>query len=375
MKVLVAGDFCDCHRVSQKIDEKDYCALFDDVQKIIKSVDYSLVNFEFPIVINKGIPIQKCGPNLRGHKESVEAIKNAGFKCCTLANNHILDQGTECGLETKKLLEESHLDTVGFDSDRERAAKILYKEINGEILAIINCCEHEFSIATENTAGANPLNPIHQFYKIQEAKKNANFVLVIVHGGHEHYNLPSLRMQDTYRFFIDAGADAVANHHQHCYSGYELYNGKPIFYGLGNFLFDNPNFRNSFWNEGFLLKLDLASEINFSLFPYTQSNESPTVRLMNKESSKDFFLKIQGLNAIISDRNRLQIETDKYYKQSVKHEIANLEPYNNKVLSKLYCLGLLPSFINKKKLASILNHVDCEAHRDKLLYALTKNIK
>lgn len=42
-------------------------------------------------------------------------------------------------------------------------------------------------------------------------------------------------MQEIYRFFVDIGADAVINHHQHCYSGYEVYKEKPIFYGLGNF--------------------------------------------------------------------------------------------------------------------------------------------
>ena len=87
----------------------------------------------------------------------------------------------------------------------------------------------------------NPLLPIQQFYKIQEAKENADYVLVIVHGGIEHYQLPTSRMIETYRFFIDAGADAVVNHHQHCYSGYERYKSKPIIYGLGNLLFDNPN--------------------------------------------------------------------------------------------------------------------------------------
>ena len=97
----------------------------------------------------------------------------------------------------------------------------MYKRKDGETLAIINCCEHEFSIADDDSAGANPLNPIQQYYKIKEARLNADYVLVIVHGGHEMYQLPSLRMVDTYRFFIDAGADAVVNHHQHCFSGYE----------------------------------------------------------------------------------------------------------------------------------------------------------
>lgn len=168
---------------------------------------------------------------MQGQHAAVDAVKYAGFDVCTLANNHILDYGTTCCLDTKRLLEEDGIKTVGIGENLSRAADILYLKKENETLAIINCCEHEFSIATEETAGANPLNPIQQYYKIQEARQSADYVLVIVHGGHEYYQLPSPRMKETYRFFIDAGADAVINHHQHCYSGYEEYKGKPIFMG------------------------------------------------------------------------------------------------------------------------------------------------
>lgn len=88
-------------------------------------------------------------------------------------------------------------------------------------------------------------------------------------------------MQETYRFFIDTGADAVVNHHQHCYSGYEIYHDKPICYGLGNFCFDEDGRRECFWNEGYLVKLDFVNEnIDFELIPYTQCNETASVILV-----------------------------------------------------------------------------------------------
>lgn len=167
----------------------------------------------------------------------------------------------------------------------------------------MNCCEHEFSIATATTAGANPLNPIQQYYNIQEARTKADYVLVIVHGGHEHYALPSPRMKETYRFFIDAGADAIINHHQHCYSGYEIYHGKPIFYGLGNLLFDHKSERHGPWNEGFMvsLRLDKQTLPQFELYPYTQCNERPSVIPMNEAERKIFAERIDKLNQIISN--------------------------------------------------------------------------
>ena len=349
MKVLIAGDYCDKLRVSKKIKEGDFESLFGDIKAVVESADYSIVNFEFPIALKEGKPIPKCGPNLKGQPQSVDAIKYAGFKCCTLANNHTLDQGEQCGLDTKKLIEEAGLDTVGFGCNIEEASRILYIKVRDEVLAIINCCEHEFSIATDKTVGANALNPIQQFYKIQEAKKKANHVLVIVHGGHEHFQLPSPRMKETYRFFIDAGADAVVNHHQHCYSGFEIYNGRPIFYGLGNFLFDHLKERYSIWNTGFMVELDFNDCLSFKIIPYNQCNESPSVTLMRSDSLAAFEQSVNELNRVISDSQLLSEKWIQWINNNSSYFLSIFQPYNNRILRALYCRHLLPSFLTKKR--------------------------
>ena len=239
MKILIAGDFAPRARLAEQVERRKFQEIFpDNLVNLIKSTDYSLVNFESPIIDNGFKPIKKCGPNMGCTEDAADAIKYAGFTAVTMANNHILDYGTAGLYKSIDCCKNIGLDVVGVGKNLREAESALYVEKAGNKLAIINCCEHEFSIATDTTGGANPLNPIRQYYCIQEAKKNADFVLVIVHGGHEHYQLPSPRMQETYRFFVDAGADAVVNHHQHCYSGYEFYKEKPIFYGLGNFCFD-----------------------------------------------------------------------------------------------------------------------------------------
>lgn len=371
MKILIAGDYCQRYRVDSLVKEKRFGELFDQVQPIIESTDYSIVNFEFPIVLNNftAKPIPKCGPNLEGTTESIDAIKYAGFKCCTLANNHILDQGEQCCLDTKNELEKVGIDAVGVGVNMDEASKCLYKQINGDTLAIINCCEHEFSIATESEAGANPLNPIRQYYAIQEAKKQADYVLVIVHGGHEHFQLPSLRMQETYRFFVDAGADAVVNHHQHCYSGYEVYNGKPIFYGLGNFCFDEDGGRNRTWNEGYMVILSFDKlKIAYEMIPYIQCNEKPSVELLKDRTSFD--KSIENLNAIIKDSRELKKEVDKYYRTTASGMLLMHQPYENRILNKLYRMHLLPSLVSRKKYLMLLNYIYCEAHYDKHVFAL-----
>ena len=206
MKILIAGDFAPRARLAKQIENKKFSEVFsENIREIIKSADFSFVNFESPIVETGYKPIPKCGPNLRCTKEAAEAVRYAGFTGVTMANNHILDYGTEGLHKSVECCKDQGLDVVGVGEDLKDAEEIFYIEKDGKTLAVINCCEHEFTIATDTEAGANPLNPVRQFYAIHKAKNIADYVLVIVHGGHEMFQLPSPRMVETYRFFIDAG--------------------------------------------------------------------------------------------------------------------------------------------------------------------------
>lgn len=369
MKVLVAGDFVPQARCVFQIQESRFAEVFnDDFCALVRSADFSFVNFESPVVERGCEPIVKCGPNLSCTASAVEAVKYAGFTGVTLANNHILDYGVDGLRQTVQCCKNAGLAVAGIGENLEDAGKPLYLEDGEKILAVINCCEHEFSIATDARAGANPLDPIRQFYAIREAKRKADHVLVIVHGGHECYQLPSLRMVQTYRFFIDAGADAVVNHHQHCFSGYEIYNGKPIVYGLGNLCFDYLPYKvGSSWNYGYMVSISFDESIKFEISPYRQYAEKPTIELLDKEAIADH---LNELCKIISDSEMLKKEVDSYYELCAKSELGMLEPYGGRVMSKLLDLNMLPRFVKGKKAAIVLNHIDCESHRDKLLFAL-----
>lgn len=375
MKILITGDFAPQARLAKQIEEKQFSKVFpEDIREIIKSADFSFVNFESPIVEDGYKPIQKCGPNLCCTKEAAEAVKYAGFTGVTMANNHILDYGTEGLHKSVECCKDQGLDVVGVGEDLKDAEEILYIEKDGKTLAVINCCEHEFTIATDTEAGANPLNPVRQFYAIQKAKNIADYVLVIVHGGHEMFQLPSPRMVETYRFFIDAGADAVVNHHQHCYSGYECYNGKPIFYGLGNFCFDEEGDNADSWYEGYMVTFEFDNNsIKHTLYPYIQYKAEATVEIIKDTTSFDE--NISKLNAIISDPIALRETTDTYYNSAVKVIKTLYQPYDNRILNKLYRMHFLPSVVSKKKWLFILNYINCESHRDKQISALKTIIK
>lgn len=365
-KVLVAGDFCPYSRMIGRCDS------LEQIAPIVQKADYAIVNLECSILAEKttGNPICKVGPNLSASPNYLSIIKKAGFSCVTLANNHFADFGQKGVIESITHIKEQHLDYVGGGNNLNEAEQILFKKIGNQTIAFINACENEFTIATGVHGGSNPLNPTKQFYAIQQAKQQADFVLVIIHGGAEENQLPSPRMQETYRFFIDVGANIVINHHQHCYSGYEIYHGKPIFYGLGNFCFDWPNLRDTPWNRGYMVLCDTEKDaLSFDIIPYVQCGEEPIVTPLLGEQKDDFFSKIKYLNSIIANKQQLE----RCYKENVLKTVDELYkviiPFRMSLWlrKKILCSSRLKPILRRT-----LNYLRCESHRDRMMIILNQ---
>lgn len=375
ISILIGGDFCPRHRVSSLIEKEDYKSVFNDIRPITGASDYSVLNLEAPVLVGDAKPISKTGPNLKCSPNAVEAIKYAGFGLVTLANNHFYDYG-EAGVRTTlEICSQKGIDVVGGGKDEEAARKIHYKVIKDITVAFINVCESEWSIASECKSGSNALHPVRNFTDIIKAKSLSDYVIVIVHGGHEHFQLPSPRMKETYRFFIDAGADAVINHHQHCYSGYEIYSNKPIFYGLGNFCFDTELPKGDLWYEGYLAKLFLdKNEVKFEVIPYIQGHSNPGPKLLGDK--RKFFSKIAELNKIIADDTLLSEHYNRYIQDSMSSTLLKIEPYKNKYLRALRYRGFLPSIVGgnwwRKRM---LNLIRCESHKDLLQATLERVVR
>jgi poly-gamma-glutamate synthesis protein (capsule biosynthesis protein) len=368
INILIAGDFAPRHRAGDLIDDGRHDEVFGQVRPFADKAGYAIVNFECAVVISPASPIKKSGPNLKARVNAVDAIKRAGFDAVTLANNHFYDYGEGGVSDTLDCLDARGIDHLGGGRNLEEASRIHYKTIEGERFAFLNFCEREFSIATGNTGGANPLNPVSNYYQIREARQNADHVIVIVHGGHECYPLPSPRMKETYRFFIDAGADVVVNHHQHCFSGHEKYNGKYIFYGTGNFCFDDPREKNSAWNQGYMINIKFGDgDISFDLIPYAQCGETPRVEILPDKTA--FNREMAALDAIIGDDLKLREAFDDLVARR-RGMIKAFEPYNNRYLEAARSRGWVPSFFTGRKKRGVLNLVRCESHRDILLQVL-----
>lgn len=365
MKILVAGDYSPRQKIASLLRNSDF-SFFNEVIQYTALADYSIVNFESCVASETDVPIKKTGPNLQCDGKAIDSIKFAGFDCVTLANNHFYDYGDVGVANTLRLCNEKSIDYVGGGRNLQEAEAIFYKQIGGKTLGIINVCENEWSIATNDHGGSAPLNPVKNYYTIQEAKHNADYVLLIVHGGVEMYSYPTPRMIDTYRFFVDAGADAVVNHHQHCYSGYEWYQGKPIFYGIGNFCFDWLGGGKS-WEEGYVVLIDFENnKIKTDIYPYSQFGDNANVCFFTDCSG--FNKNIDDINGVIANRTKL----DELFSDMARsrYGIWDIEPYYGRLARKLYFMKILPSLCKSKKRWDILDLLLCESHYEKTIEKL-----
>lgn len=304
---ILTGDFCPIGRVEKLCLTNEFEKIYGNTLPVLKDKDLSITNLECPLT-KKLNPIKKSGPNLIADPKCVEGIKYGCFDIVSLANNHILDQGEKGLQDTIQACKGAGIKTVGAGENLTEAMKPLFVTIKDKRIAILNFAEHEFSIATENSAGAAPLNPIRDYYQILEARRTSDIVIAIIHGGNEHYPLPSPRMVETYRFFADLGVTAIIGHHTHCPSGFEIYNGIPIFYSLGNFIF-GKDVKFKSWYEGYFIKLTIANNkvTNIALTPYFQcQNDNPGLRLMDDDESAEFLKRIEEYSNIIQNPDLLE---------------------------------------------------------------------
>lgn len=375
VKIFITGDFCPVPRVEAMSLRGAHDGIFNDVLPFIKEADLAVTNLECPLV-SGGRALSKLGPSLKAPLETVQSLTAAGFDLVTLANNHIMDFGERGLASTMAVLAKNGIDFLGAGKDFQQARGIYYKDVKGQQLAFLNFAENEFSTTQGSKAGANPVNPVTNFYDIREAKDNADTVFVIVHGGLEHYPLPSPGVKDRYRFFVDAGADVVVGHHTHCVSGYELYNDAPIVYSLGNFVFDHPTKRTGSWIEGMGVKFELRDEtIRFTTMGLIQCDDDTAgVRCMRDHERECFENKIQRLNAIIADDKALADFWNEMIDKK-NHVYQAMALMGNTYLRKLINRKILPIdwFTNNTQKKMLLNVLRCETHREAVIHALEQN--
>jgi poly-gamma-glutamate synthesis protein (capsule biosynthesis protein) len=353
-------------------DSGKFCQVWGRVPSIISNCDYSLLNLECPIVDNNPKPIHKTGPNLKCSSVAVKAIKFAGFNGVTLANNHFRDFGDDGVFSTIDILRQNKIDYVGGGSNLKEASRVLRKRIGKYDVSFVNMCENEWSIASDYHGGANPIDPMALYYQIQSTKKSSDYTIVILHGGKELYRLPTPRMKKLFRYIIDLGADAVINHHQHCYSGYETYQGKPIFYGLGNFLFDKGTNAPDVWNDGLMVEFDLDNNLNFKIIPYRQCAEEAMIDVLVETTAFD--KNLSSLNKIIQDDELLQEKFNELVNSNIRIVKGLADPYWGRLMRGIIRRIGWPYLQNANGYKLLLANLQCQTHSEIFLSVLRKII-
>ena len=201
VNIVIGGDIYPKGQMESHFINGDASKIFNDTLSIIENSDYTVVNLECPLV-NSETPILKDGNNLRADIRTTNGIKSSGINAVNLSNNHILDHGEQGLKSTLKILSEKKIECFGANSNLVEAAKPLIVDIKGKKFAFLGVAEHEFSIATDSKYGANPLNLTSNIRVIRELKSKVDYIIMLYHGGKEHYAYPTPKQQDISRFLL-----------------------------------------------------------------------------------------------------------------------------------------------------------------------------
>ena len=303
MRLLFTGDI---NFRGLKEPTPETCAdTLAEVLPYFNKADFKIVNLETPLADKtKHSPIKKSGPNLICDPSYIMFLEELRTDVCTLANNHTGDFGEGAVIDTLNLLDTHSIRYCGAGANIDRAYDACRLEKDGFSISLISVCENEFGMATEATYGSAGYNTRRLLNTIRQEKQVSDAVIVVFHGGDEFNPLPSPDTQDRYRLICDMGADAVIAGHTHCPQGYEVYDGKPIVYSMGNFLFKSSSERsaNDSWYYGYMTELDIdESGIVFCIIPYKFNSEATRITVFEGDEKRKMLGYIAGLSEIIKD--------------------------------------------------------------------------
>lgn len=206
----------------------------------------------------------------------IPQLQEYGFNLFTLANNHSVDMAYAGDSETRNHLRDAGIDFYGHQYKIADDSYLL-KEVGGVKLAYV---------------GVNDTHPNTDIDAaialVQKGEQEADFVILNVHWGIEYETTSHPRQQTLAHQFIDAGADVILGHHPHVTQEIEVYNERPIFYSMGNFIFDQ--YFSVPTQEGYAVGLTFTkgdrTEIHAYLFPL--QGEKSAVRLKSPSERRVF---------------------------------------------------------------------------------------
>lgn len=371
--LIIGGDLVPTKSNERQFSSGDIGSLIDkDLEEIITSADYRIINLETPLTDQKD-PIVKEGPKLSAKTTTINGIKALKTDLVTLANNHILDQNEQGLRSTINTLNQNNIFYVGGGFNLSEACKPYIIEKNDIKIGVYACTEHEYTIASDTSGGANPFEPLDSLDHIIELSSKCDYTLVLYHGGKELYRYPTPYLQKVCRKIIDKGANLVICQHSHCIGSFENFKNGTIIYGQGNFIFDwDKPFNHKYIQTSLLIKLKFDENVSISYIPIRKVKNR--IKLAEDEDGKEILKafyerseQIKEKDFIIHKFNELVLQKGSRYLlrfSKVGNVLSSIDKrlLKGKVFDRPFgCL-----YMQKQKL-TIHNSMQCEVHRELLL--------
>ena len=248
------------------------------VREYLSGADLTLANLENPVVENAVYHPEEA--TFTGDPRLMPVLEQAGIDGMTLGNNHVLDAGAAGLGETLGYLDQAGIARAGAGMDLAEAREPMIFDLGDTrigVLSHLSIPGYEWAWATETTPGTAPLVEDVLREDVERLRPKVDLVVVMPHWGREYLAEPEPGQVDLAHAAVDAGADLVVGGHAHWPKGIEVYEGAPIFYGVGNFLLDQS------WSEetstGIFAEITLYKDrivqtepVPFVLLDYAQPN-------------------------------------------------------------------------------------------------------
>jgi poly-gamma-glutamate capsule biosynthesis protein CapA/YwtB (metallophosphatase superfamily) len=260
LTIAAVGDIMLGRGVGSRLEKGnfDYKYPFEEVVDFLREGDIVFGNLEQPMTNSEKCLDKRYKYVLKSKPKAVESLKYAGFNLLNLANNHILDYYDRGLFDTLDILDSNGIMHAGAGKNINEAREPAVIEKNGIKTALISytdMSEYFYAgnpsinfAAEENKAGVAPRKLESILEDIDKIRKSVDILMVSLHWGvEESFHVQPEQVEFAHQL-IDKGADVILGHHPHQFQGIEIYRGKPIFYSLGNFIFDqnDPENQESF---------------------------------------------------------------------------------------------------------------------------------
>ncbi|MBU2645818.1 CapA family protein [bacterium] len=298
-EIMITADWAPI-RAFEPIIARHPESIYGDLLPELRQSDLRIVNLECPLTAGE-TQVWKSGSMFKGLPSHIHGLTTVPFDVVTTANNHVFDYGQAGFLETHRLLAENGIRAVGSGRSLQEAREPLRVERKGIRIGIVNFSEGEDqTAATAGEPGVFGWELESARESVRKLRSSVDVVIVISHCGVEYIPFPPPYVVQAFQALADAGADLVIGHHPHVPQGVQIYQGVPICYSLGNFVFYQETDL-VYRKTGYMVRAGVSKKgvTEIELIPY--DIQADRLALLQKEKRDWFFESLQQVSRPLAE--------------------------------------------------------------------------